>query len=143
ESANLRTAAEKVGSAANPLVSLTSGPRAARIAETASGFVYCVSTLGVTGERNEFPPELEIFVRAVKTASPVPVAVGFGVSRPDQVARLRTYADAVVVGSALVRRCADIAALVAAGDESGAEAAFEALIAFARELSDSAVRTGT
>jgi len=143
ESADLRTAAAAAEIAAIPLVSLTSGPRGARIAQTASGFVYCVSTLGVTGERSDLPPELEIFVRAVKTASPVPVAVGFGVSRPDQVAQLRAYADAVIVGSALVRRCGDIAGHIAAGDEAGAQMAFESLIAFARELSESGVRTGS
>jgi tryptophan synthase alpha chain len=77
--------------------------RAAYIAERAGGFVYCVSLTGVTGARQALPSALRGLVGRVKSVSPLPVAVGFGVSRPSHVrAVARTGADGVVVGSALV-----------------------------------------
>ena len=94
------------------LVAPTSTPeRIATVAESSRGFVYCVSTTGVTGERADLPAELADLVARVKAASSVPVAVGFGVSSPEQAALVAGYADGVVVGSAIVRRQNDSAAL--------------------------------
>jgi tryptophan synthase alpha chain len=77
--------------------------RAATIAQRGGGFVYCVSLTGVTGARTSLPGQLKALVTRVKGASPLPVAVGFGVSRPAHVrAVARAGADGVVVGSALV-----------------------------------------
>jgi len=73
------------------------------IAECASGFIYAVSRAGVTGARAEMSAEAEKLVRRVRQFSDLPVAVGFGVSTPEQVADVSRYADAVVVGSAIVR----------------------------------------
>jgi len=81
------------------------------IGERSRGFVYCVSSLGVTGERSELPVELTGLVARVKAATPLPVAVGFGVSTPDQAAAVAAIADGVIVGSALVRRQDDLEAL--------------------------------
>ena len=67
------------------------------------GFVYCVSSTGVTGERAELPDELAELVARVKAATELPVAVGFGVSTPEQAAAVARIADGVVVGSAIVR----------------------------------------
>jgi tryptophan synthase alpha chain len=81
------------------------------VGEASRGFVYCVSSLGVTGERAELPPELADLVARVKAATRLPVAVGFGVSTSEQAALVARYADGVVVGSAVVRRQHDLEAL--------------------------------
>jgi tryptophan synthase alpha chain len=72
-----------------------------------AGFVYCVSTTGVTGERSELPSELADLIARVKATTALPVAVGFGVSTPEQAAVVARLADGVVVGSAIVRRQKD------------------------------------
>jgi len=90
------------------LAAPTSTPeRLAKVGSMGSGFVYCVSTTGVTGERAELPAELAQLVERVKSATSLPVAVGFGVSTPEQAASVASLADGVVVGSALVRRQGD------------------------------------
>jgi tryptophan synthase alpha chain len=77
--------------------------RRAMIASRASGFLYCVSLVGVTGARSSLPRAVAGLVREVKAVSPVPVAVGFGVSRPEHVRLIaRAGADGVIVASALV-----------------------------------------
>lgn len=134
ESDTLRAAADREGLALIPLLSLTSRGRMDKIAKVARGFVYCVSSLGVTGERAGFADDLQAFVEAVAAASPVPVAVGFGVSRPEQVAQLASYADGVIVGSAIVRRTEAVAKARQQGDEAGAAQAIAELLAFCRTL---------
>ena len=69
-----------------------------------SGFLYLVSRTGVTGAQRDLDAELEANVRAARRASKLPVAVGFGISTPEQVARVAALADGVVVGSAIVSR---------------------------------------
>ena len=68
----------------------------------ATGFVYLISRLGVTGARDQIPADVEQHVRRVRAATPLPVAVGFGISTPAQAAAAAQYADGVVVGSALM-----------------------------------------
>jgi tryptophan synthase alpha chain len=90
------------------LVAPTSTPqRLAKVGAMSRGFVYCVSSTGVTGERAELPGELVELVARVKAATPLPVAVGFGVSTPEQVASVADIADGVIVGSAIVKRQGD------------------------------------
>jgi tryptophan synthase alpha chain len=72
------------------------------VAERASGFIYAVSRAGVTGAREDVSVEAEKLVRRVREFSDLPIAVGFGISTPEQVADVWRYADAVVVGSAIV-----------------------------------------
>jgi tryptophan synthase alpha chain len=86
------------------LVAPTTPPeRAAWIASRAGGFVYCVSLTGVTGARQSLPARLRSMVKSLKLVSPLPVAVGFGVSRPEHVRSVaKAGADGVIVGSALV-----------------------------------------
>jgi tryptophan synthase alpha chain len=99
----------------------------ARIAARSGGFLYCVSLVGVTGARASLPPTVGRLVRAVRSVSPVPVAVGFGVSRPAHVRAIaRAGADGVIVASALVdalgpdgRDVAAMAALVERLVEAG------------------------
>jgi tryptophan synthase alpha chain len=77
--------------------------RMSEIAKTGSGFVYLVSRLGVTGERQELPPELPATAARVRAATSLPLCVGFGISRPEQARAVAQIADGVVVGSAIVR----------------------------------------
>ena len=77
--------------------------RMREIAHHGRGFVYLISRLGVTGARDDLPSELPATVRRLREATSLPVCVGFGVSRPEQAARVATIADGVVVGSAIVR----------------------------------------
>ena len=95
------------------------------VAERASGFIYAVSRTGVTGVREQMSVEAEKLVGRVRQFSNLPVAVGFGISKPDQVADVWRYADAAVVGSAIV------------GEIEKAQSAAEAVSRvgrFAREL---------
>jgi tryptophan synthase alpha chain len=81
----------------------TPADRRVAIAARSGGFLYVVSLVGVTGARASLPPDVGRYVRAVKACSPVPVGVGFGVSRPAHVrALVRAGADGVIVASALV-----------------------------------------
>ncbi len=89
------------------LVSPTTPPERMRIiASKTRGFLYAVALNGVTGARAQLPPELPRFLRAIRRLSPYPVAVGFGLSTPAQVAKASRYADGVIVGSALVKETA-------------------------------------
>lgn len=81
--------------------------RIAGAARAATGFLYFVSVLGVTGARKALPEELGPQVAAARAKSPVPVVIGFGVSSPEQARTLGPLADGVVVGSAIVQRIAE------------------------------------
>ncbi len=78
--------------------------RAKRIADLSSGFLYCVSVTGITGERDRLPAALGEQLAWLRTQTELPLCVGFGISRPEHVAGLRDMADGVIVGSAFVRR---------------------------------------
>jgi len=80
----------------------TTGDRLARAARGASGFLYLISRLGVTGARDQVPADLAELVGRVRAASPLPVAVGFGIGTPAQARATAALADGVVVGSAIV-----------------------------------------
>jgi tryptophan synthase alpha chain len=85
------------------LVTPTTTPERLRmIAQRSGGFLYAVSLAGVTGARTSLPPGIARFLAAVRAVSPVPVAVGFGVSRPAHARTLAPLADGVIVASALV-----------------------------------------
>ena len=104
EGAPFEAVARDVGLAVVYLVAPTTEPaRRAHIAARTGGFLYCVSLVGVTGARASLPASVGRLVRDVRAVSPVPVAVGFGVSRPAHVkALVRAGADGVIVASALV-----------------------------------------
>ncbi|MGH7520366.1 MAG: tryptophan synthase subunit alpha [Gemmatimonadales bacterium] len=80
----------------------TDDRRLASALQGATGFVYLISRLGVTGARDNVPPDLEVQVRRIRAATRLPVAAGFGIGRPAQAAAAARYADGVVVGSALM-----------------------------------------
>lgn len=95
------------------LVAPTSTPdRIAVAAGASTGFVYCVASVGVTGERAEMRDDLEALVESTRAvAADTPVVVGFGIGTPEQAAEVARFADGVVVGSAVVKRQKDPAAL--------------------------------
>jgi tryptophan synthase alpha chain len=82
----------------------TSDKRLAQIAQQAHGFIYAVSRAGVTGERDQMTHDAEALVKRVRSVSDLPVAVGFGISSPEQVRTVWSFADAAVVGSAIVKQ---------------------------------------
>ena len=104
ESPELRAACEAAGLALVPLVAPTTpSARLAEIGAVARGFIYAVSLTGTTGERSELPPELGAMVERVRSATTAPVAVGFGISTPEQARAVGELADGVIVGSRVVR----------------------------------------
>lgn len=108
EGGEARDAFRRQGLAVAPLVAPTTAPeRRAAICRSAEGFVYVVSDVGTTGERDELPPGLTELVAAVKADASVPVAVGFGIGTPEQAAKVGEVADGVIIGSRLVRAVAD------------------------------------
>lgn len=125
EAEPVREAFTAAGLALVPLVAPTTPVgRRARICAAARGFVYVVSTVGTTGERDEIPAALTDLVAATKSEAEVPVAVGFGIGTPAQAAKVGEVADGVIIGSRLVR---------AAGEAEGAEGAADAVRAFLRD----------
>ncbi len=86
------------------LVTPTTPPeRAQRIAQLSTGFLYCVSVVGITGERTQIPPQLLEQLRWLRSQTNLPLCVGFGISKPEHVQHLREVADGIIVGSTLVR----------------------------------------
>lgn len=117
ESGEIREALASEGLALVPLIAPTTPPERRRaICDVAQGFVYLVSTLGVTGERSELPPELEQLISDSKEQAEVPIAVGFGIGTPEQASTIGELADGVIIGSRLVREVADAGTLDEARD---------------------------
>jgi tryptophan synthase alpha chain len=85
------------------MVAPTSGERIRMIAAEAEGFIYCVSSPGVTGIRETIGNEAGEMVRAIKTVKDIPCAIGFGISTPEQAAELSRLGDGIIVGSAVVK----------------------------------------
>ncbi|WP_025691431.1 tryptophan synthase subunit alpha [Paenibacillus zanthoxyli] len=108
EAEEMRSRSREAGINLVPLVAPTSSERIAKIVSGASGFVYCVSSLGVTGVRASFHDDVDRFIESVRQATDLPVAVGFGISTPEQVARFSKICDGVVVGSAIVRKIEEV-----------------------------------
>lgn len=87
-----------------PLVALTSEDRINKVVKDANGFVYCVSSLGVTGKRNEFDLTLDKFIGSVRKNTDLPLAIGFGISNEEAIQNLKGLADGLIVGSAIVEK---------------------------------------
>ncbi|MDF2987376.1 MAG: tryptophan synthase, alpha subunit [Eubacterium sp.] len=85
------------------LIAPTSESRIAEIASHAKGFVYCVSSLGVTGVRSEIKTDISSIINAVRSVTDVPAAVGFGISTPQQAFEISGCSDGIIVGSAIVK----------------------------------------
>jgi tryptophan synthase alpha chain len=112
ESGPWRVAAVKAGIATVFLAAPTSGPeRIKHLGRLTKGFLYYVSVTGITGARTQLPPELVASLQEVRSLVKCPLAVGFGISTPEQVAGLTPYVDGVVVGSAIIQRAARLRGL--------------------------------
>lgn len=85
------------------LIAPTSHDRISMIAKEAEGFVYCVSSLGVTGMRSQITTDVGAMVELVKKSSDIPAAIGFGISGPEQAKKMAAVSDGVIVGSAIVK----------------------------------------
>ena len=104
ESGSLRELCKSYGLNLVHLIAPTTPPeRIKLISELSSGFIYYVSVTGVTGARSELPKDIIEHLAMVKRYTHLPVAVGFGISRPEQAKKLAEVADAIVIGSALVK----------------------------------------
>ena len=89
------------------LIAPTSRERIQMIAEDASGFIYVVSSMGVTGMRSEIRTDLKTILDDIKEVTDVPAAVGFGINTPEQAENIAKIADGVIVGSAIVNIIAE------------------------------------
>ena len=107
EQAEVHEFSSKHGIDLVPLVAPTSEDRIKKIAAAAEGYLYVVSSLGVTGMRSEIKTDLKSIIDVVKETSKVPVAVGFGINTPEQAAKISQIADGVIVGSAIVKIIAE------------------------------------
>lgn len=109
---------EKYGVDLISLIAPTSHDRIAMIAKEASGFIYIVSSLGVTGTRSEITTDISAMAELIRQNSSLPCAVGFGISTPQQAAKMASLSDGAIVGSAIIKLIAqygkDAAAPVAA-----------------------------
>lgn len=122
EAGPLADVCAQAGLAAIQLVAPTTPTERRRlIAQRATGFIYCISVVGTTGARSELPRELVAYLDELRQLTDKPLAVGFGISRPEQAASLAPHADGVIVGSAIVRlvteHLADPSAAVAAVEQ--------------------------
>jgi tryptophan synthase alpha chain len=112
----------------------TTDARIRRAAELGRGFLYGISRLGVTGPRDRVAGGAEAMVRRIRTYTDLPIALGFGISRPEHVAEVGAYADAAVVGSALVSLIAEA---------SGSPQLIERVEEYVRELRSACVASRT
>jgi tryptophan synthase alpha chain len=112
----------------------TTDRRIKRAAELGRGFLYGISRLGVTGARDAVAPGAEALVRRIRAQTDLPIALGFGISRPEHVAEVGAYADAAVVGSALVSLIAEA---------SGSPRLIDRVEEYVRTLRDACVASRT
>ena len=94
---------QKYGIALIPLIAPTSKNRIAMIAKAAEGFIYVVSSLGVTGERKEITTDIGSIVKVIRENTSLPCAVGFGISTPEQAKKMSALSDGAIVGSAIIK----------------------------------------
>lgn len=118
EKQEMEGAAEACQVAVVSMIAPTSRERIQMIAREAKGFIYVVSSMGVTGVRSEINTDLESMVSSIREVTDVPCAIGFGISTPEQARRMAGISDGVIVGSAIVR-------LIARDGEQAAPAIYE------------------
>lgn len=103
EKAEFDVVCKKYGVDLISMIAPTSHQRIQMIAKEASGFIYCVSSLGVTGVRSTITTDIDAMVDLVRQVSDVPVAVGFGISTPEQAKKMANQSDGAIVGSAILK----------------------------------------
>ena len=99
----IASSADKYGVHIITLIAPTSEDRIQMLAKNARGFIYLVSSMGVTGVRSEFTVNLEEIVKQIREVTDVPIMIGFGISTPEQAENMRKIADGIIVGSAFVK----------------------------------------
>lgn len=107
EKDEVQSVAEHYGIDVISLIAPTSEDRIKMIAKDARGFVYTVSSLGVTGTREEIKTDLESITKAIREVTDTPVAIGFGINTPEQAKKYSHIADGIIVGSAIVKIVAE------------------------------------
>lgn len=107
EKDEVQSVAEHYGIDVISLIAPTSEDRIKMIAGEAQGFVYTVSSLGVTGTREEIKTDLESITKAIREVTDTPVAIGFGINTPEQAKKYSYIADGIIVGSAIVKIVAE------------------------------------
>ena len=128
ERGELLPAAQAWGIELISMIAPTSAQRVSQIAAEATGFIYLVSSLGVTGVRPKITTDLAALIATIRAVTSTPVAIGFGIHQPEQARELASLADGVIVGSEIVRR---IAAATKAGNPAAAN---EDIATFVREM---------
>ncbi len=103
ERSELADVCEKHGIPQISMIAPTSQERTTMIAKNAEGFIYCVSSLGVTGMRSKIGPNAAKMIKQVKQVTSVPCAVGFGISTPEQARDMASVSDGIIIGSAIVK----------------------------------------
>ncbi len=103
EKEELRPYCSQYGVTLISMIAPTSNDRIRMIASEAEGFIYCVSSMGVTGVRKEIGNEAREMINIVKEVKDIPCAIGFGISTPEQAGKMAQFSDGVIVGSAIVR----------------------------------------
>ncbi len=103
EKGEIKDVCETYGVDLVSLIAPTSKKRISMIAKEAAGFLYIVSSMGVTGVRSQISTDLDAMVKRVREASDIPCAIGFGISTPEQAKQMAGIADGVIVGSAIVK----------------------------------------
>ena len=103
EKGELDSTAAKYGIDIISMIAPTSEDRIKMIAKEAKGFIYVVSSLGVTGVRTEIKTDLDSMIKNIREVTDVPAAIGFGISTPEQAKKMAAVADGAIVGSAMVR----------------------------------------
>lgn len=107
ERKDIKDMAEKYGIYLIPLVAPTSKERIKKICENGRGFVYCVSTTGVTGIRNNIETNIKDYMNTVAEYTNMPKAIGFGISGPNMAKKFKPYCDGIIIGSAIVKMIHD------------------------------------
>ncbi len=107
EKQEIKDAFNRQGLEVVSMIAPTSTDRAQMIAKEAEGFLYCVSSLGVTGVRTEISTDIAQLIRQVKEVKDIPCAIGFGISTPEQAKEMAAISDGAIVGSAIVRIVAE------------------------------------
>jgi tryptophan synthase alpha chain len=110
EKRELKPYCEKYGVDLISFIAPTSHERIRMIAREARGFVYCVSSMGVTGVRNKLTANAHEMIRLVKAEQDIPCAIGFGIATPEQAAEMALYGDGIIVGSAIVKMAGEYGA---------------------------------
>ncbi len=134
EDGEARAIAEASGIHLIPLVAPTSEARVERIAANARGFVYCVSSLGVTGVRSSFHEGIEGFLATVRKAAQVPICVGFGISSREHAERFAGLCDGVIVGSAIVRKVEEALPQLTSAEAGERDKGLQAVQSFIADL---------